>query len=55
MRQKKINIFASDYFFKKYTYYQIDNDLKHNAESLLAQKIDVEKAGNAQFYCIHCA
>jgi hypothetical protein len=36
-------------------YFQIDNDLKHNSESLLAQKIDVEKAGNAQYYCIHCA
>ncbi|EFX69887.1 hypothetical protein DAPPUDRAFT_231670 [Daphnia pulex] len=34
---------------------EIDNDLKHNSESLLAQKIDVEKAGNAQYYCIHCA
>ncbi|KAI9550045.1 hypothetical protein GHT06_003093 [Daphnia sinensis] len=34
---------------------EIDNDLKNNSESLLAQKIDVEKAGNAQYYCIHCA
>jgi len=34
---------------------EIDNDLNHNAEQLLAQPVDVEKAGNAQFYCIHCA
>lgn len=34
---------------------QIDHDLQHNASKLLAQEVDVEKAGNAQYYCIHCA
>merc|ERR1712127_340200 len=34
---------------------EIDNDLNHNSKELLAQPVDVEKAGNAQYYCIHCA
>lgn len=35
---------------------QIDVDLKEeNAEKLLNQKADLDKPGQAQFYCIHCA
>ncbi|XP_046665357.1 zinc finger protein 593 homolog [Homalodisca vitripennis] len=35
---------------------EIDRDLKVEcAEKLLNQEIDVDKPGNAQFYCLHCA
>lgn len=35
---------------------EIDVDLKEeNAEKLLNQKADLDKPGQAQFYCIHCA
>jgi len=34
---------------------EIDNDLNHNSKELLAQPVDVEQTGNAQYYCIHCA
>ncbi|XP_014283499.1 zinc finger protein 593 homolog [Halyomorpha halys] len=35
---------------------QIDGDLKEeNAEKLLNQEVDVDKPGDAQFYCLHCA
>lgn len=35
---------------------EIDEDLKEeNAEKLLNQEIDLDKPGNAQFYCLHCA
>jgi len=34
----------------------IDEDLKEeNAKRLLNQEIDLDKPGNAQFYCLHCA
>lgn len=40
----------------KTCYFQIDEDLKEtNAEKLLNQETDVDKPGQAQFYCIHCA
>lgn len=36
--------------------FQIDEDLKEeNAKELLNQEIDLDKPGNAQFYCLHCA
>lgn len=36
--------------------FQIDEDLKEeNAKRLLNQEIDLDKPGNAQFYCLHCA
>jgi len=36
--------------------FQIDEDLKEeNAKQLLNQEIDLDKPGNAQFYCLHCA
>ncbi|KAF5308292.1 hypothetical protein FQR65_LT06285 [Abscondita terminalis] len=35
---------------------QIDEDIKpQNAEKLLNQDVDFDRAGNAQFYCLHCA
>ncbi|KAJ9575538.1 hypothetical protein L9F63_007608 [Diploptera punctata] len=35
---------------------EIDEDLKdENAKKLLNQDIDLDKPGNAQFYCLHCA
>jgi bud site selection protein 20 len=35
---------------------QINEDLKEdNAKQLLNQEIDLDKPGNAQFYCLHCA
>ncbi|PSN46092.1 Zinc finger protein 593 [Blattella germanica] len=35
---------------------KIDDDLKdENAKKLLNQEIDLDKPGNAQFYCLHCA
>lgn len=35
---------------------QIDVDLKEeNTEKLLNQEADLDKPGQAQFYCIHCA
>ncbi|XP_041452996.1 zinc finger protein 593-like [Lytechinus variegatus] len=35
---------------------EIDEDLKpRNAERLLHQKIDFDKPGSAQHYCLHCA
>ncbi|XP_060530764.1 zinc finger protein 593 homolog [Cylas formicarius] len=35
---------------------EIHEDLKpHNSQQLLKQEIDLDKPGNAQFYCIHCA
>lgn len=34
---------------------QIDHDLNENAEKLLNQETDLDKPGQAQFYCIHCA
>jgi len=35
---------------------EIDNDLKdENAQKLLNQEVDPDRAGNAQFYCLHCA
>lgn len=35
---------------------EIDNDMKEdNAVKLLKQEVDVDKPGNAQFYCLHCA
>jgi len=35
---------------------QIDGDLSEGkVEKLLAQEIDYDKAGLAQFYCVHCA
>jgi len=35
---------------------EIDEDLKEeNAKQLLNQEIDLDKPGNAQFYCLHCA
>jgi hypothetical protein len=39
-----------------FLFFQIDEDLKEeNAKKLLNQEIDVDKPGNAQFYCLHCA
>jgi bud site selection protein 20 len=36
--------------------FQIDEDLKEeNAKQLLNQETDLDKPGNAQFYCLHCA
>lgn len=36
--------------------FQIDEDLKEEkAKQLLNQEIDLDKPGNAQFYCLHCA
>lgn len=36
--------------------FQIDEDLKpENAKTLLKQEQDLDKPGNAQFYCLHCA
>ncbi|XP_047121080.1 zinc finger protein 593 homolog [Schistocerca piceifrons] len=35
---------------------EIDEDMKEkNAKLLLNQEIDLDKPGNAQFYCLHCA
>ncbi|GLV39948.1 uncharacterized protein CBL_10844 [Carabus blaptoides fortunei] len=34
---------------------EIDHDLNENAEKLLNQETDLDKPGQAQFYCIHCA
>ena len=35
---------------------QIHEDMKPaNAEKLLHQAIDYDKAGSGQFYCLHCA
>lgn len=35
---------------------EIDEDLKvENADKLLNQEVDVDKPGEAQFYCLHCA
>merc|ERR1712062_349401 len=35
---------------------QIDSDLApENAKKLLSQPVDLDKSGNAQFYCVHCA
>lgn len=35
---------------------QIDEDIKPaNKEKLLNQDVDLDKPGNAQYYCIHCA
>lgn len=35
---------------------QIDEDLQpENAKKLLNQEPDLDKPGNAQFYCLHCA
>lgn len=35
---------------------EINEDLKDgNVEQLLNQKVDLDKPGAAQFYCIHCA
>ena len=35
---------------------QIDTDLTpENAEKLLSQPVDLDKSGNGQFYCVHCA
>nr|ACO11129.1 Zinc finger protein 593 [Caligus rogercresseyi] len=35
---------------------QIDQDLQpEKVDTLLAQKVDYEKPGLAQFYCVHCA
>ncbi|RZF40614.1 hypothetical protein LSTR_LSTR007497 [Laodelphax striatellus] len=34
---------------------EIDHDINHKAEPLLNQEIDVDRPGNAQFYCLHCA
>ncbi|GBL89455.1 Zinc finger protein 593 [Araneus ventricosus] len=35
---------------------EIDNDLEpQNAENLLNQPIDLDVAGSAQHYCLHCA
>ncbi|XP_022192881.2 zinc finger protein 593 homolog [Nilaparvata lugens] len=34
---------------------EIDHDIHHKAEPLLNQEIDVDRPGNAQFYCLHCA
>lgn len=34
---------------------QIDDDLKKKSDELLNQSIDLDKAGFAQFYCLHCA
>ncbi|XP_014612045.1 PREDICTED: zinc finger protein 593 homolog [Polistes canadensis] len=35
---------------------EIDVDLKEeNVKQLLNQEVDLEKPGNAQHYCIHCA
>ncbi|EFN60925.1 Zinc finger protein 593-like protein [Camponotus floridanus] len=34
---------------------EIDEDLKGNAEKLLNQKVDFDKPGAAQHYCMHCA
>jgi len=36
--------------------FQINEDLKEeNAKQLLNQETDLDKPGNAQFYCLHCA
>merc|ERR1712170_106576 len=29
--------------------------LPNNAEKLLSQPVDLDKSGNGQFYCVHCA
>lgn len=35
---------------------EINEDLKEeNAKQLLNQETDLDKPGNAQFYCLHCA
>ena len=35
---------------------QIDSDLvPENSKKLLNQPVDLDKAGNGQFYCVHCA
>lgn len=35
---------------------QIDVDIKpENAEKLLNQELDLDKPGEAQHYCLHCA
>lgn len=34
---------------------EIDEDLKGDAKKLLNQKVDFDKPGAAQHYCIHCA
>ncbi|XP_020300807.1 zinc finger protein 593 homolog [Pseudomyrmex gracilis] len=35
---------------------EIDEDLKEeNAKKLLNQELDFDRAGAAQFYCVHCA
>lgn len=35
---------------------QIDEDIKpQNAEKLINQEVDLDRPGNAQFYCVHCA
>lgn len=35
---------------------EIDEDLKEeNARKLLNQKVDFDKPGAAQYYCVHCA
>lgn len=35
--------------------FQIDTDLKNNADELLNQEIDLDRPGFAQNYCLHCA
>lgn len=34
---------------------QIDKDIKETPVELIAQDVDLDKPGFAQFYCIHCA
>jgi bud site selection protein 20 len=34
---------------------QIDTDLKVKPDEMLNQEVDLDQAGFAQFYCIHCA
>ncbi|XP_059617196.1 zinc finger protein 593 homolog [Phlebotomus argentipes] len=34
---------------------EIDEDLTKKSDQLLNQEVDLEQAGFAQFYCIHCA
>lgn len=34
---------------------QIDKDIQTGGEDLINQKVDLDKPGFAQFYCVHCA
>ena len=49
-------IFIWNISYKMYFLLQIDADLAPmNAASLLTQRIDIEKPGDGQHYCLHCS